>query len=265
MYAFQTDTIEKIIKDDDYPSMGVTGTTAYSTELKKYVPVLLSVTFARKHTNYERHWRLLLEGIGYKDLKEFMAKFPGNICDFSDAEKGGFELALQNLFSVKQDDLINFEVDEERLSMDVDSVCSIGQGIQNGGSDCYIISALQVLLTFRTEFVIPLHELFVTHRNKLGEQTLTYQLLALAAACLSTKAVGVPTTTNLRKVMQTKLPEEFKNEEHHDCGLFMMHFLDALSTELVNVVGGAVHTVPTDVFKFQQVNTYLCHGCKQSR
>ena len=247
--------------------MGVTGTTAYSTELKKYVPVLLSVTFGRKVTNYERHWRLLLQGIGYRDLNEFMAKFPGNISDFSDAEKGGFELALRNLFGVEQDDIIGMEVPEdEGLFMDdVGSFGSMGRGIRNEGTYCYIISAIQVLLTFRTEFVIPLHEFFVRHRNELDEQTLTYQFLALAAACLSTKCVGIPTTTNLRKVMETKFPEDFHNMEHQDSGLFLTHFLDALTKELVDVAGEDDMIIPSNVFKFEQLNTYHCHGCNKSR
>ena len=51
-----------------------------------------------------------------------MDKFPGNVSDFSDAEKGGFELALKNLFSIKQDDLIGIRVpDEEGAAVDVGS------------------------------------------------------------------------------------------------------------------------------------------------
>lgn len=253
-YAFQTDTIEKIVDEDKYPSMGVTGTTAYSTLLKKYVPVLLSITFARTSTNYEQHWRLLLEGIGYKNLQEFTKKFPGNICDFSDAEKGGFELALEKLFSVKQDDVI--EVPDEDWS-----VMDVGRGIRrNGHNYCYIISGMQVLLTFQTEFVIPLHNFFVGHRTELGEQTLTYQFLAIAAACLSANTIGLPTVENLREVINLKFPEEYQSEGQHDCGLFLTHFLAALADELEAVADGN-ETVPTNVFKFEQVNTYLCHGC----
>ena len=265
-YAFQTDTIEKIVTDEKYTSMGVTGTTAYSPLLKKYVPVLLSITFARTSTNYERHWRLLLEGIGYTNLKEFMDKFPGNISDFSDAEKGGFELALKKIFSIKQDDVIDIEgSDEEGSAMDVVSGLSpMGLGIQNGANYCYIISAMQLLLTFKTEFVIPLHEFFVSHRDKLDITTLTYQFLAIAAGCLSAKAIDIPTTANLRKVMKKKFPVEYQSAGQHDCGLFLSHFLDALTIELKGVASED-ETIPSNVFKFEQVDTFLCHGCNKSR
>lgn len=45
-----------------------------------------------------------------------MEKFPGNISDFSDAEKGGFELALKKVFSIKHGDDIDTEVFDEEGS-----------------------------------------------------------------------------------------------------------------------------------------------------
>lgn len=145
------------------------------------------------------------------------------------------------------------------------SACSTGRGIQNtSGSDCYIISAIQTLFTLRTEFVNPLHDFFVRHRDELGQQSLAYQLLALAAACFSSETVNLPTTMSLMEVLKAMMPGEFENGGQQDCALLTTHLLSALSREL-EAVAGADEMLPTDVFKFRQVNTFHCEGCNESR
>ena len=99
-YAFQSDSIEGWVQSQTHSSINVTATSAYSTILQRHVPVLLSIMFGRSADHYAAHFRTLLNGIGYTDYTDFQEKFPGNISDFSLAEKAGWELAIRSIYNI---------------------------------------------------------------------------------------------------------------------------------------------------------------------
>ena len=109
-YAFQTDTLERWIHDCDYNSMSVTVTSCYSKLLGKHVPVLMSITFGRTAEHYQAHFEVLFRSLAYKEgFDEFKARFPGNISDFSEGERAGFEKAVQSVFDIPNDTDISME------------------------------------------------------------------------------------------------------------------------------------------------------------
>ena len=109
-YAFQTDTLERWIHDCDYNSMSVTVTSCYSKLLGKHVPVLMSITFGRTAEHYQAHFEVLFRSLAYKEgFDEFKARFPGNISDFSEGERAGFEKAVRSVFDIPNDTDIDME------------------------------------------------------------------------------------------------------------------------------------------------------------
>ena len=65
-YAFQTDTLESVIRDADFPSMCVTFTSTYSFLLGRHVPVLMTVSFGREAIHYKSHFMELFRSLDYK-------------------------------------------------------------------------------------------------------------------------------------------------------------------------------------------------------
>ena len=112
LYAFQTDSLEGWVQDEEYQAMTVTITAAYSKVLERHAPVLLSVTYRRTAEHYKAHFDVFLKKLGYSIFDEFKNTFPGMICDFSQAEKKGFKLSILSLFGNEISD-IN-EIDIER-------------------------------------------------------------------------------------------------------------------------------------------------------
>ena len=93
-YAFQTDSIEGWIKEDDHPAMCLTMTSTHSELLVHHVTVVMSITFNREGEDYNAHFDTLIGRIGYFDFEDFSENFPGNISDFSANEKLGFVLSV---------------------------------------------------------------------------------------------------------------------------------------------------------------------------
>lgn len=65
--------------------------------------------FGKSKEHYAAHFRVLLEGIAYESLQHFDEEFPGQICDFSQAEKKGWELAIRSVFHIADDEEISLE------------------------------------------------------------------------------------------------------------------------------------------------------------
>ncbi|NCF93897.1 MAG: hypothetical protein GWQ05_23495 [Verrucomicrobiaceae bacterium] len=103
-YACQSDSIEGWIKDTDFPEMIVTISSTHSKILRRHVPVVMSVTFGRTRQHYARHFALLFDSIGHPTLEDFNSEFPGNISDFSDQLRKGFEIALREKYKVPETD-----------------------------------------------------------------------------------------------------------------------------------------------------------------
>ena len=76
----------------------MTVTSTHSTTLGRHVAVLISITFGRTGHHYKAHFVVLIRNLDYEDFEDFQERFPGNIADFSAAEKLGFQLSLIELF-----------------------------------------------------------------------------------------------------------------------------------------------------------------------
>ena len=110
LYAFQRDSIEGWVEDKEHGKLIVTVTSIYSRITERHVAVLLSLTFGRTAEHYKAHFLVLIKNLEHDNFEVFKEFFPGNICDFSDAEKKGFQLALVHLYDVKIKNLANGSV-----------------------------------------------------------------------------------------------------------------------------------------------------------
>jgi len=105
--VMQSDTIMSYVRDSQLPSANVTITSTYSLILNCYVPILIAILFGMTAMHYHQYFLVLFECFKFKDFDEFDCKWPGNVCDFSKAERVGFESALCQHFSIPNDkDLI---------------------------------------------------------------------------------------------------------------------------------------------------------------
>ncbi|KAK3808704.1 MAG: hypothetical protein J3Q66DRAFT_444609 [Benniella sp.] len=57
----------------------------------------------------KRHFLVLLDSLSYNDWNQFVTGFPGMACDFSDAERVGFERALRSKYRLEDIDDIGLE------------------------------------------------------------------------------------------------------------------------------------------------------------
>ena len=103
LYAFQTDTIEGWMYEQNNHSWNVTVTSTHSVVLGRHVPVLMSVTKQRTAVEYKSHFNELFNCLQYQTLSHFQRSFPGNISDFSAAEQSGFRDALTDYFNASGD------------------------------------------------------------------------------------------------------------------------------------------------------------------
>lgn len=102
-YAFQTDSIEGWIQDSDHPNLKVTVTSVHSELIGRHVPVLFTVTFGRQEEYYQKHFEAFFKCLRYSSYDEHRERFPGNIGDFSDAERNGFERAVRAFYHMPDD------------------------------------------------------------------------------------------------------------------------------------------------------------------
>ncbi|KAG0008008.1 hypothetical protein BGZ82_004949, partial [Podila clonocystis] len=65
--------------------------------------------FGKTQNHYQAHFQVLLQSLPYKTWQEFTDQFPGMTCDFSDAERAGFELALRAFYRVAEHEEIQLE------------------------------------------------------------------------------------------------------------------------------------------------------------
>ena len=97
--SLQTDSVEGFIVDDNCPAINLAITSGHCLLLSRHVPLLISILIGKTANHYECHFRSLFTTL---NLPPELAKwssgdnaFPGNTCDFSDAERFGFEQALR--------------------------------------------------------------------------------------------------------------------------------------------------------------------------
>ncbi|KAG0060277.1 hypothetical protein BGZ92_006757, partial [Podila epicladia] len=65
--------------------------------------------FGKTQIHYQAHFQVLLKSLPFKTWPEFVQQFPGMTCDFSDAERLGFELALRAFYHVPEHEELQLE------------------------------------------------------------------------------------------------------------------------------------------------------------
>jgi hypothetical protein len=98
MSPLETDSIEGFVQDEDTKNANVTMTSGFHDGIQRTMPFLVSILFGKTQKHYEEHFFHLFESFKFKTFQEFHKHFPGNTCDFSDAERNGFQSALIRLF-----------------------------------------------------------------------------------------------------------------------------------------------------------------------
>ena len=90
MSGLQSDTVEGVIDDSDYPSgnIAIHITSAYDRLLERWVPVLISIIFGRTKEHYMEHWKNLFKSYGddvNQSWESLCQTFPGVTVDWSTA------------------------------------------------------------------------------------------------------------------------------------------------------------------------------------
>ncbi len=79
--------------------------STFSNQLNCYVAVLVGILFGTTVNHYERYFLSLLGCDKYSNFDDFKNDWPGNVCNFSDAERVGFNKAVQNHFLLSDHEL----------------------------------------------------------------------------------------------------------------------------------------------------------------
>lgn len=107
--CMQSDSIHGFVTDDHFHDVNVTFTSVFCPTIQRTVPLLISILFGKTQAHYQVHFQVLFKSLPYKTWQEFTEQFPGMTCDFSDAERAGFELALRNNYNVTEFEEIQLE------------------------------------------------------------------------------------------------------------------------------------------------------------
>ena len=100
----QTDTIEGFVSDPFLPSANLTVTSTFCGVLQKWVPTQFAILFGKSEEHYAIYFYTLLRNMTFGNFQTFVDNYMGMVCDFSDAEKNGFERGLQQRFNVSKGD-----------------------------------------------------------------------------------------------------------------------------------------------------------------
>ena len=101
--ASQTDTIEGFVLDQYLPSINLTVTSTFCALREKWVPTMFGILFGKTTQHYAIYFFTLLKNMNYKNFQDFTDNYFGMVCDFSDAERKGFEDGLQRHFNIDKD------------------------------------------------------------------------------------------------------------------------------------------------------------------
>lgn len=107
--CMQSDSVHGFIFDDHFQDINVTFTSTFCPIIQRTVPVVISIMFGKTQGHYQAHFQVLLQSLPYRTWQEFTDQFPGMTCDFSDAERAGFELALRAFYNVAEHEEIQLE------------------------------------------------------------------------------------------------------------------------------------------------------------
>ena len=108
--SLQTDTIEGFVADKECPNANVTMTTAFNCVLNRNVPVVISILMGKTEHHYKAHFTALFQAMNLStDFGSWEGEFPGNTCDFSDAERAGFQAAVRQYCHIDEEEEIQWE------------------------------------------------------------------------------------------------------------------------------------------------------------
>ena len=89
--CLESDSVEGFILEKDIEKqINITFTSAYDSLLDRWVPLCISFLFGKSVEDYKNHWKYVFSCFQAKSWDDFKEKFPGNVCDMSDAFKEAF-------------------------------------------------------------------------------------------------------------------------------------------------------------------------------
>jgi len=103
--ASEVDAIEGFLDDNRFPNGIVVVSSTYCSVMKKFTPTLVAILYGRSSLHFCRFFKILINGMDYADFQDFARNYKGMICDMSEAERLGFELAITDLFDVAIDEI----------------------------------------------------------------------------------------------------------------------------------------------------------------
>ena len=98
--ACQTDAIEGYVLDKSHDNLAVITTSSYCDIRGKWYPTQFGIMYGRSKLHYKFYFVALLESMGFIDFNDFEQNYLGMICDFSEASRLGFQLAVCDVFNV---------------------------------------------------------------------------------------------------------------------------------------------------------------------
>jgi len=101
--ASQTDTIEGFVLEQTMNSVNLTVTSTFCHLRNKWVPTQFGILFGKSQHHYQIYFYTLLRHMKYDEFDQFVNNYMGMVCDFSDAERKGFEGALSQQFCFGMD------------------------------------------------------------------------------------------------------------------------------------------------------------------
>lgn len=96
----QSDSVHGFVVDSNFTDVNTTFTSCWSPPIQWNLPLLISIIFGKTTEHYKCHFLALLQSLPFSTWAEFDAGFPGMTCDFSDAERNGFEAAIRSHYGI---------------------------------------------------------------------------------------------------------------------------------------------------------------------
>jgi hypothetical protein len=110
--CLQADSVYGMIRDPQFNGpINVTFTSGYCPVLERTIPMVISIMFGASELHYKQHFLAVFKSLFPQGtpFKTFNDEFPGMTCDFSDAERNGFELAVREHCIIPDSEVISLD------------------------------------------------------------------------------------------------------------------------------------------------------------
>ena len=101
--ASHTNSVEGLLYDPNLPSANLAITSTFFGVHEKCVATMYGILFGKSCKQYQHYFKNLLIDLNYRDIYDFSTNCMGMVCDFSEAERIGFESVLQQIFEVSSE------------------------------------------------------------------------------------------------------------------------------------------------------------------